>query len=351
MSTTRLRDIPARQRQVVLTGRPGAAGVTADLFKLVEGNVPLSGGAKPGDGQLLIRVLWLSLDPAMRGWIAETANYKEPVALGAVMTGFTVGEVVLSNHPDYQPGQLVYGSQGWQEWALSDGSDIHHKIDPSWGRPSLALGVLGHTGLTAYLGLLDVGQPRAGETVVISTAAGAVGSVVGQIARIKGCRVVGLTGSDAKVQTCLDEFGFDAAINYRSTPDLGASLDAACPDGIDVYFDNVAGEIFERVLERLNVRGRIVQNGTIAMVPGTLTAPVNRQILVKRARLEGFLVLDHFDRFPEAIADLSAWVAEGRIRHREDVMDGLVNAPHALVRLLKGVNEGKQILRVAPDAP
>ena len=351
MSTAPIRDIPARQQQVILTGRPGAAGVSADLFTLVEGDVPAAAGRDLADGQLLIRVLWLSLDPAMRGWIADVANYKDPVPLGSVMIGFTVGEVVLSRHPDYQPGDLVYGNQGWQEWALSDGSDIHHKVDPAWGRPSLALGVLGHTGLTAYLGLLDVGQPKAGETVVVSTAAGAVGSVVGQIARIKGCRVVGLTGSDDKVQTCLDEFGFDAVINYRSTADLGAALDAACPNGIDVYFDNVAGEIFERVLERLNVRGRIVQNGTIAMKPGALTAPINRQILVKRARLEGFLVLDHFDRFPEALADLSVWVADGRIRHREDVMDGLANAGNALVRLLQGVNDGKQILRVAPDAP
>lgn len=337
--------LPTTQTQVRLIGRPSQGRVTAGLFQVGQGPVEA-----PGDGQVLIRVLFLSLDPAMRGWIADAANYRTPVPLGAVMTGFTVGRVEASRHPGYAVGDVVYGSQGWQEWALSDGSDIHHKVDPAWGPPSLALGVLGHTGLTAYLGLLDVGQPRAGETVVVSTAAGAVGSVVGQIARLKGCRTVGIAGSDEKVRQCLEEFGFDAAVNYRAGGDLGAALDAACPRGVDVYFDNVAGPVADAVLERINVGARIVQNGTIALGPDAPPAPrINRTILVKRARLEGFLVLDHFHRFPEALADLSAWVRGGLIRHREDVAEGLAAAPAALVRLLAGENTGKQVVRVTPD--
>lgn len=338
--------LPTEQTQVVLVARPAPA-VTADLFAVRRAPVP-----RPGPGELLIQVLWLSIDPAMRGWIADAPNYRPPVPLNEVMFGFTVGRVVESNHPDYVPGELVYGTQGWQEYAVSDGSDIDHKVDPAWGSPSAALGVLGHTGLTAYLGLLDVGQPKEGETVLVTTAAGAVGSVVGQIARLKGCRTVGLAGSDEKVRFCREFYGFDAAINYRSAGDRLADLVAeACPDGVDIFFDNVSGPLAEAVFPLLNTRARVVQCGTIGIASdGSANGPrPGRTVLAKRIRWEGFLVLDHFDAFPRALADLGRWVADGRIRHREDVVEGLASAPDALCGMLAGRNLGKVVVKVARD--
>ncbi|MDH5558451.1 MAG: NADP-dependent oxidoreductase, partial [Alphaproteobacteria bacterium] len=219
-------------RQILLKSRP-AGRVAADLFELAESPRP-----SPGPGEMLIRILYLSVDPAMRGWIAAGANYSTPVPLGSPMRSFTLGEVAESNHPDYAPGDLVYGRQGWQEWAVSDGSDIDRKVDPADGPVTAALHVLGLNGITAYFGLLDVGEPKEGETVVVSTAAGAVGSVVGQIAKIKGCRAVGITGSAAKVSQCTNEFGYDAVLNYKAESDLAAALGAACPNGVDVFFDN-----------------------------------------------------------------------------------------------------------------
>jgi NADPH-dependent curcumin reductase CurA len=328
--------------QVKLRARP-VGRVRPGDFELVEAPVP-----EPGPGEVLLRVLWLSLDPAMRGWIALGKNYAEPVALGAVMRGFTVSEVMRSSHPGYARGDLVVGMQGWQEYAASNGSDIHRTIDPALGPASAFLGVLGHTGMTAHVGMLDIGQPRAGETVVVSTAAGAVGSVAGQIARIAGARAVGITGSDAKVKVCLDEFGYDACINYRSTPDLDAALRAACPDGIDVYFDNVGGATLDAVLDQINVGARIVVCGTIGM--DAPTGPrVERKLLVARARMQGVLVLDHMHRFEEGIRQLAAWMREGRLRHREEIVDGLGRAPAALVAMLEGRNLGKQLVRVSPS--
>jgi NADPH-dependent curcumin reductase CurA len=328
--------------QVKLRARP-VGRVRPGDFELVEAPVP-----EPGPGDVLLRVLWLSLDPAMRGWIALGKNYAEPVALGAVMRGFTVSEVMRSSHPGYTRGDLVVGMQGWQEYAVSNGSDIHRTIDPALGPASAFLGVLGHTGMTAYVGMLDIGQPRAGETVVVSTAAGAVGSVAGQLARIAGARAVGITGSDAKVKVCLDEFGYDACINYRSTPDLDAALRAACPDGIDVYFDNVGGATLDAVLDQITVGARIVVCGTIGM--DAPTGPrVERKLLVARARMQGVLVLDHMHRFDEGIRQLAAWMREGRLRHREEIVDGLGRAPAALVAMLEGRNLGKQLVRVAPS--
>ena len=337
----------AVNRQIVLRARPGER-VGAELFELREAPIP-----EPRDGELLIRVVYLSLDPAMRGWISEVRNYSEPVALGAVMRGFTVGEVTHSKHPDYRAGEIVLGAQGWQEHALSDGADIQRKVDAGLAPISTALGVLGHTGLTAWVGLMEIGAPRPGETVVVSTAAGAVGGVVGQLAKIQGCRAVGLTGTGAKVALCRDEFGYDACINYRAAADLGAALDQACPEGIDVYFDNVGGAILDAVLGRLNVGGRVAVCGTMSLP--TAGAPpvgprVERRLLVARARLQGFLVLDHLERAPEIVPKLARWLAEGRIRYREDVVDGLENAPATLVRLLAGENQGKQLIRVAPES-
>ena len=336
-------------RQIVLKSRP-AGRVTADLFELAETPRP-----SPGPGKLLIRVLYLSIDPAMRGWIAEAVNYSTPVPLGAAMRSFTLGEVVESHHPDYAPGDLVYGRQGWQEWAVSDGSDIDRKVDPSEGPVTAALHVLGLNGITAYFGLLEAGEPRAGETVVVSTAAGAVGSVVGQIAKIKGCRAVGITGAPAKVRQCLDEFGYDAALDYKAEGDLSAALGAACPDGVDVYFDNTGGAISDAVMAHLNVGARVVICGTMGIPDAVVNEPTpqgprpNRALLVARARMQGFLVLDHMHRADEAVAELSQWLREGRLRYAEDIVAGLENAPAALVRLLAGENRGKMLVRVGDD--
>ena len=326
--------------------------VTADLFEHVEAPMP-----EAGPGQLVVRVLYLSLDPAMRGWIADAPNYRDPVPLGAVMPGFTVGEVTATNHPDYAVGDIVAGRQGWREWALSDGSDIDRKLDPEAAPVSTALHLLGHTGLTAYMGLLEVGQAKDGETVVVSTAAGAVGSVVGQIANIKGCRTVGMTGSDEKLRDCYGLYRYDEVINYRKAPDLEAALAEACPDGVDVYYDNVGGAIADAVMPLLNVHARVVVVGTMAIDPGGATAsdppPMgprpNRHILVKRARMEGFLVLDHLDRMEEVAAEMAGWLREGRLAYREDVTNGLESAPEALVSLLKGENTGKVLIRVGEE--
>lgn len=337
-------------RQIVLKSRPSGR-VTADLFELAESARPA-----PGPGELLIRVLYLSVDPAMRGWISAAANYSQPVPLGAPMRSFTLGEVAQSNHPEYRPGELVYGRQGWQEWAVSDGSDIDRKVDPAQGPITAALHVLGLNGITAYFGLLEVGQPKAGETVVVSTAAGAVGSVVGQIARIKGCRTVGITGSAAKVRQCINEFGYDAAVDYKAEPDLLVALSAACAQGVDVYFDNTGGPVSDAVMLHLNTGARIVICGTMGIPDVGAGEPPpqgprpNRALLVARARMQGFLVLDHMHRADEAIAQLSQWLREGRLQYAEDILDGLENAPAALLRVLAGENRGKMLVRVALPA-
>jgi NADPH-dependent curcumin reductase CurA len=268
------------------------------------------------------------------------------------MRSFTLGEVVQSKHPDYTPGELVYGRQGWQEWAVSDGADIDRRVNPADGPVTAALHVLGLNGITAWFGLLEAGEPKAGETVVVSTAAGAVGSVVGQIAHIKGCRAVGITGSAAKVRQCLDEFGYDAALDYKAEVDLAAALGVACGQGVDVYFDNTGGAISDAVLAHLKVGARIVICGTMGIPDAGPGEPPpegprpNRALLVARARMQGFLVLDHMHRADEAVAELAQWLREGRLRYAEDITDGLENAPDALVRLLAGENRGKMLVRV-----
>ena len=326
--------------------------ITTDLFERVEVPMPTA-----GEGEVLIRVLFLSLEPAMRGWISDAPNYREPVPIGAVMPGFTVSEVVASTHPDYAVGDIVAGRQGWREWAVSDGSDIDRKLDPEQAPITTALHILGLTGVTAYLGLTEVGQPKAGETVAVSTAAGAVGSAVGQIAKVLGCRTIGLTGSDDKVRDCMSLYGYDVAINYKTAEDLSAAIGEAAPDGIDVYFDNTGGAISDAVLEHLAVHARIIVCGTMAIDPGGATANdpppqgprPNRHLLVNRARMEGFLVLDHMHRLPEAVAEMSGWLRSGRLAYREDVTNGLESAPEAFARLLKGENTGKMLVRVGEE--
>ena len=332
-------------RRILLRSRP--QGIPhPDNFEPDE--IPV---AKPGSGQMLVRNIYLSVDPAMKGWISIAHNYSQPVRIGEVMRSAAVGQVVKSNHGDYESGDYLLGLFGWQEYALSDGSDVWWKVDPAQGPISTSLGVLGVNGLTAYFGLLEIGQPKSGETVVVSTGAGAVGSIVGQIAKIHGCRSVAITGSDEKVGFCLDEFGYDAAINYK-TADLGAELTEACPDGIHVYFDNTGGAISDAVLSQLAIGARIAICGTAATAnwePPPLGPRVERQLLVNRALMQGFLIFDFASRYDEGRKQLAAWLKEGKIQYREDFREGLASAPGTLAEIYQGKNSGKLMVRVGAE--
>jgi NADPH-dependent curcumin reductase CurA len=281
-------------------------------------------------------------------------SYAKPVEVGEVMEGRAVGEVVKSNLPHYQPDEIVVAGSGWQEYALSAGNGVQ-KIDPMLRPISYALGVLGMPGLTAYTGLLNIGQPQPGETLVVAAASGAVGSVVGQIARIKGCRAIGIAGGEQKCRYVKEELGFDACLDHRQ-PDLAERLKAACPSGIDIYFENVGGAVFEAVLPLLNNFARVPVCGLIAHYNATeLPAGPNcvpllmRNTLVKRLTFRGFIVWDFAAQYPDFIRDMSGWLREGRVKYREDITDGLENAPRELIGLLKGENFGKKIIRVRAD--
>lgn len=335
--------IPSENRCVILNARPvGVPG--PEFFDVVSRPLP-----EPADGEFLVRNLFLSVDPAMRGWVNDAPNYSPPVPVGDVMRAIAVGEVIESRHPGYTVGDWVCGTFGWQHYAVSDGENVMRKLGTDEAKPSLALGVLGLNGLTAYFGLLDICDPQPGETVVVSTAAGAVGSCVGQIAKIKGCRTVGIAGGPDKVARCLDEFGYDAAIDYRNTDDLGAALSAACPDGVNVYFDNTCGPISDAVFERLALHARITICGTASLQewePIPLGPRVHRQLLVARARMTGFLIHDFKDRIGEAVAQLSAWIDAGDLVSREHVLDGIDHAPGAIEMLYRGENTGKLLIRL-----
>jgi NADPH-dependent curcumin reductase CurA len=285
----------------------------------------------------------------MRARMAEGRSYARAVELGQVMVGATVGEVVESRHPGLAPGDLVLGAWGWQAWGVSDGG-LLRTLDPALAPVSTALGVLGMPGLTAYVGLLDIGRPRPGETVVVSAASGAVGSVVGQIARLRGCRAVGVAGSADKCRYVVEELGLAACVSHRD-PDLPAALGRACPDGIDVYFENVGGAVLRAVLPRLNPHARIPLCGLVseynAVEPPA--GPNLRTLLFNRVLLQGFIVSDHLDRLPDFLRDCGAWVRDGRLRYREDVVDGLERAPAAFIGLLEGRNFGKLLVRVGDD--
>lgn len=331
-------------RQIVLAERPGRHGVTEDCFRLEVGDKP-----RPGPGQILIRNLYLSCEPAQRGWIAAGANYSEPVPLGGVVRSFALGQVAESDSSKWPAGSFVYGRFGWQDWHLSDGSDIDRRVHLHDGPLENNLHLLGLTGLTAYLALTEIGRPQAGETVAVSTAAGAVGSIAGQVAKILGCRTVGFTGSTEKVRQCLDEFGYDAAIDYRTAGDLSAALKAAAPEGVDVYYDNTAGPVSDAVMADLKVGARIAVVGTMAIPsqPVPEGPRYNRAILVSRATMTGFLAFDWKHKFDEAAHQLAIWHREGRIKVRHDVAEGIEKAPAHLVRLLKGENQGKAMVRIA----
>ena len=332
-------------RQVRLKSRP--SGIPeAEHFEIVEVSAP-----EPSEGQVLVRNIYLSVEPAMRGWVSAVANYSEPVALGSVMRSLAVGRVEVSRHPDFQPGEYVTGMFGWQDYAAVDGKAIQRKVVESDLSISTALGVLGLNGLTAYFALLEIGQPKPGETVVVSTAAGAVGSCAGQIAKIKGCRSVGIAGGPDKVRMCREEFRYDAAIDYKGV-DIEAALDAACPAGVDVYFDNTAGRISDAVMCRLNAGARVIICGTASIAswdPPPQGPRVERHLLVKRARMQGFIIFDHAARFPEALHALVNWVRAGLIHYREEILDGIEHAPGSIASLYRGENLGKRLIRIAPD--
>jgi NADPH-dependent curcumin reductase CurA len=336
-------------RRIVLNARPHGAPTASD-FRIEIDPVPV-----PEVGQVLLRTLYLSLDPYMRGRMSDGPSYAAPVAIGDVMVGGTVSRVEASRHGDFKVGELVLGYTGWQDYAVSDGTGLT-KLDPTMAHPSYALGVLGMPGFTAYMGLLDIGAPKAGETVVVAAATGAVGSVVGQIAKLKGCRVVGIAGGADKCRSAVQELGFDACVDHRS-PNLAALLTAACPKGIDVYFENVGGKVFESVLPLLNSAARVPVCGLIAhynetaLPEGPDRSPVlMRTLLTKRIRMQGFIIFDDYGhRYPEFAKDMSQWVGDGKIKVHEDCVEGLENAPLAFIGLLEGKNFGKLIVRVAQD--
>ncbi len=333
-----------QNRQYLLASRP-VGKPTAENWSLVSNEVP-----EPGEGELVVRIDYISLDPAMRGWMNDARSYIEPVGIGEVMRAGTVGIVQASRNPDYAVGDAVYGHLGVQEYALTDGKGLH-KVDPSLAPLPRYLGVLGMPGMTAYFGLLNTGQPQAGETVVVSGAAGAVGTVVGQIAKIKGCRVVGIAGGPDKCRYLEQELGFDAAVDYRAD-DFAAQLKAACPKGIDVYFDNVGGDILDLVLTRINVRARIVICGAISQYNNTtpVKGPSNYlSLLVNRARMEGIVVFDNAKNYGKAAAEMAGWLAEGKLKAKEHIEKGFERFPEVLNMLFTGENFGKLVLEIEHD--
>lgn len=337
---------PAREEKlneknlrIVLASRP-AGWVEPSNFRLEEAPVP-----EPGEGEALVRVKWLSLDPYMRGRMNEGRSYAARVELGEVMVGGTVGEVLASRHPKLAPGDLVVGNLGWQRFGVAPAKALMKVPDPRL--PETAwLGAAGMPGVTAWMGFREIGGLEAGQTVVVSSASGAVGSVAGQLAKIAGCRAVGIAGGAAKCDYVTKELGFDACVDYKAGP-VHESLKAACPGGIDVVFDNVAGEILDAVLRRVNARARIALCGLISGYNGQ-DIPIRNvfSLLVNRVRLQGFIVSDRMDLWPGAIAELAGHVAAGRIRYRETITEGLESAPASLIALLKGENLGKRLVRI-----
>lgn len=330
-------------RRVILNARP--VGVPGPEFFDID-TAQLS---TLQNSEFLVHNLFLSVEPAMRGWVNDGPNYMPPVPVGDVMRAFAVGVIIASNHPDYDVGETVSGLFGWQRFAISDGSDVMRRVTETGLSPSLALGVLGLNGITAYFGLLDVCNPQAGETVVVSTAAGSVGSCVGQIAKIKGCRTVGIAGGPDKTQLCQSVYGYDAAIDYKSVVNLTNAIGDACPDGVDIYFDNTCGPISDAVFEHLALRARITVCGMAAIQEWSPlpTGPrVHRQLMVSRAQMTGFLVLDYKDRYMEAVEQLSVWVHSGQINSQEHILNGMEDAPRALQMLYRGENTGKLLIKV-----
>ena len=334
---------PLLNHQIWLCARPNGIPRAKD-FAIRSAPLPTC-----GDGQFVVHNEYLSVDPAMRGWIADKSTYWPRIEIGDTMRAFSVGEVIESRNPRYKVGDKVMGIFGWQVYAAVDEAQVMRKVLEHDLPLSASLGVLGLNGLTAYFGLLDVCRPKAGDTVVVSTAAGAVGSAVGQIAKVKGCRTVGVTGGAEKVRQCLEEFGYDAAIDYKATDDLDAALKNACPDGIDCYFDNTSGPIHDAVLRQIRLHARIAICGTASYAtwdPWNEGPRPERHLLVKRATMQGFLTTDFAARYEEAIADLAAWIRSGRLKYREDPLMGIEAAPGSIEVLYSGANHGKLVIRL-----
>ena len=336
-------------RRIVLNSRPQGAP-TAEDFRLESDRVP-----QPAAGQVLLRTLYLSLDPYMRGRMSADPSYAAPLAVGDVMVGGTVSRVEVSRHGDFKVGKLVLGYTGWQDYGLSDGKGLT-SISDEEPHPSRALGVLGMPGFTGYMGLLDIGRPKAGETVVVAAASGAVGSVVGQIAKIKGCTVVGIAGGEDKCRYVIDELGFDFCIDHRAN-DLPGGLAAACPKGIDIYFESVGGAVFDAVLPLFNAKARIPVCGLIAAYNATALPPgpdrlglLVGTLLRKRITMQGFIVFDDYGpRWSEFAGAMGEWVREDKVKVREDIVFGLENAPEAFIGLLQGKNFGKLVIQLADN--
>jgi NADPH-dependent curcumin reductase CurA len=328
-------------RQILLKSRPEGAP-SLDNFELTESPV-----REPGEGEVLTRTLYLSLDPYMRGRMSAAKSYAKPAEVGQPMVGGTVGEIVASRNPKYAVGDIVLGYGGWQEYALSTDAGLR-KLDPAVAPASTALGVLGMPGMTAYVGLLEIGQPKPGETIVVAAASGAVGSVVGQIGKITGCRTVGIAGGAEKCRFVTEELGFDACVDHRA-PDFAKQLEAACPNGIDIYFENVGGAVQQTVWPLLNDFARIPVCGLIAQYNATrpMPGPDMFSVLRKRLLLRGFIVWDFAAKEADFLRDVSEWIRTGRLKYREDIVDGLENAPAAFLGLLQGKNFGKMLVRIA----
>jgi NADPH-dependent curcumin reductase CurA len=333
---------PMINHQVRLAARPSGLPKRSD-WKFTEEPV-----REPVDGEVVVKILYISLDPAMRGWMNEGKSYIEPVGIGDVMRAGAVGRVISSKNPGFAVGDFVYGGLGVQEYAVVNGKGLT-KVDPKLAPLPVYLGTLGAPGMTAYFGLLDVGQPKAGETVVVSGAAGAVGMVVGQIAKIKGCRVIGIAGGAEKCQFVVKELGFDAAIDYKAE-EVKQSLRKHCPEGIDVYFDNVGGDILDAVLTQIARKARIVLCGAVSQYnnTGPIKGPSNYlSLLINRGRMEGMVVFDYADRYGQAGREMAGWMAAGKLKSREHIVEGLQTFPETLLKLFKGENLGKLVLKVA----
>ncbi|KGB00449.1 zinc-binding dehydrogenase family protein [Enterobacteriaceae bacterium ATCC 29904] len=338
-----------QNRQWVLASRPHGAP-TVENFRLEKSSVP-----QPEEGQLLLRTVYLSLDPYMRGRMSDAPSYSPPVEIGAVMVGGTVSRVEQSQHPDYPVGEWVLSYSGWQDYALSDGTGLV-KLGSNPQHPSWALGILGMPGFTAYMGLLDIGQPKSGETLVVAAATGPVGATVGQIGKIKGCHVVGIAGGAEKCRHAVEVLGFDRCIDHHAD-DFEQQLKQACPEGIDIYYENVGGKVFDTVLPLLNTSARVPVCGLVSGYNATDLPPgpdrlglLMGTILKKRIRMQGFIIAqDYGDRIDEFQQEMGRWVNEGKIHYREQVTDDLENAPQAFIGLLEGKNFGKVVIRVAKD--
>ena len=309
--------------KIVLKKRPNPS-VTEMLFKLKAEEL-----RELKDGEFLINVEYVSIDPAMRGWISDVGNYSEPVAIDGTMRSLGVGKIISSKDKDFIENEYVVGWLGWQKYAVVSKSAIQIKINPNEVHLSANLGALGLNGITAFAGLVDICKPKANETIVVTTAAGSVGSAVGQIAKIYGCNTIGFTSSDEKAEICKKEFGYDEVINYKKEDNLSSCLKKIAPNGVDCFFDNVGGEQFDAVMVNLNINAR-----------------VNRTLLVKRAKIEGLLVLDYFDRYQEIYDQLVQWFKDGKLKNKEDISDGLLTAPASLVKILNGLNLGKQLVKI-----